>query len=228
MSQKSGTGCGVSLGGPACHVLPNRASKGGLAWMRSHADDIVVGTKEFLGAHDAPLGDRCELTSRQVSHTDHQWGPWNSLGLTFLGFGAQADLTRAARSQPRGSDVGCAAPAELCSHAQRRRHSARPARLRAGPHHQKKGNVLKLVTKARLGEPSHFSVLASGGGGNSSGAVCLEFTLVSARACSGLLQGNQQTEALLRLLLRRGRVPAATTPRTSVCVAWPIEAVKPS
>jgi hypothetical protein len=28
--------------------------------------------------------------------------------------------------------------------------------------------------------------------------------------------------------LRRSRVPAATTPRTSVCVAWPIEAVKPS
>lgn len=29
--------------------------------MRSHADDIVMGTKEFLGAHDDPLGDRCEL-----------------------------------------------------------------------------------------------------------------------------------------------------------------------
>ena len=63
--------------------------------------------------------------------------------------------------------------------------TARPARLRAGPHHQKRGNVLKLVIKARLGEPSHFSVLASGGGGNSSGAVCLEFTLASACACAG-------------------------------------------
>ena len=135
--------------------------------------DAVACRRHCRGDQRIPWGSWCSIGrslrahgSRQVSHTDHTWGPWSSLGLTFLGFGAQADLNRASHNQPRGSDVGCAAPSELCSHAHRRRHVwplrlPAPAIAELRSHAQRRrgvwqirGNVLKLPIKARLGEQS--------------------------------------------------------------------------